>query len=63
MAGQIHLVLLVSPVRQESRSSDLGMARGSLHTFNSLLHSWESTAKSLLACARENIASLLLPVL
>lgn len=63
MAGQIHLVLLVSPERQESRSTGLGMAHGSLHTFSSLLQSWEFTAKSLLACAGENTASLLLLVL
>ena len=35
MAGQIHLVLLVSPEGQESRLTGLGMAGGSLHAFSS----------------------------
>lgn len=61
MVGQMRLVLLVSPEKQESRATGLGMARGSLHTFSSVSQSWESAAKSLLACARENLASPLLP--
>lgn len=63
MAGRIHPVLLGSPEGQESPSTSLGMAQGSLHTSNSLLQSWESTVESLLACAREHRTSLLLPVL
>lgn len=63
VAEQIHLVLLVSPEKQESRWTGLGTARSSLHAFSSTLQSWEPAAKSLLASARENTASLLLLVL